>query len=151
MKYIKCFEQFDMEQVIDSWEGYYGNRETAKYKLDCFLKEFNVKNTKGGKLYRCLFVDSKEEINISNLGKHWTLEDYYIEDYINNIETYYRNGKKMCIVIELYTEPNNIKFGTIHENPNEMEVNVIDFSKTKIVNYYIYENNKLIPIQYSEL
>lgn len=146
MKYLKKYEHND---IINNWSNYYGNQDTAEYKYETFMNEFNMKNLKGGSIFRCIFVDSIEEINKEKIGTHWTLESYYIEDYIDSIKQYYGRDKKLTIIIEAYTPPNNIKVcDDLGHHPDEKEINILDFTKINIINYYYYERGNFKEIKF---
>ena len=148
MKYLKTFETYqDKEFILKSWTQYYGDINKAQEHYNTFISEVEQKNQNGGNIYRCIFVNSIEEINKEEIGYHWTIEKYYIEDYIDRIKQYYGMNKKLSIVVEAYTEPNNIIIcDDLAGNPEEKEINVLDFTKISILNYYLYNNYQLTKI-----
>ena len=72
----------DKPNIINSWTDYYGSDEKANDELDGYISDFMHKYQRGGNLYRCVFINSLDEINLNELGNHWTLEDYYINDFM---------------------------------------------------------------------
>jgi hypothetical protein len=126
--------------VISNWTDYYGSEEKATDEFNSYISDFNRKFNQGGFVYRIIFVNSIEELNLNDIGQHWTLETYYIDDFIDNLWMHYGKNKKIAAVIELYTEPNNITPASdVVGNPEEKEINLIDLAKTKINKLYQYQ------------
>jgi hypothetical protein len=114
------------EDLLSSHDGF-NTREDAEEHLDSLLN-WNYKNLPNEiYLYRILFINDKNDLNISNLGHHWTL--YYDniddDDWIDMIEqTNDSQGDIYVLRAKFYfndidqeaTLKNNILF------PNEEEI-----------------------------
>ena len=164
MKYIKLFEDYKESYLItefpfmvadklytmniynielNEFKQWYGNDETAEYNLFCYINDVNYIYENGGIIYRGLYYDDINTIKGLNpltkdIGQHWTLHFHTANDILDKNETYYNNGFKNRLIIEAYTPPKNIsiKHVDIGGNPNEEEINIIDFSLLEFKKIY---------------
>jgi hypothetical protein len=122
--------------ILDSLTDIYGDYDKALSEMYEHIMGFEKLDNKGGRLYRLVYVDSVDDINLDDMGKHWTI-DYYIIDDLEESgwEEKFGNGKKYPFVLTIDTEPHNVSIdGVDIENcPEEKEVNIVDFKRTTLV------------------
>ena len=108
--------------------------DSYEYYVDSLIKN-------GGSIFRVFFVNDISEIDMDNLGDHWTVGKDFIGDIADNNREYYGEGKKLDIVIEAYVEPNSITVDgvDVSGNPHEKEVNVKDGKSIVVKNIYEYD------------
>jgi len=129
---------FSKERLLDifnSFLSYYGDYDKALYEMYDHIGVFIQKYEKGGYIYRLIYVDSVDDINLDDMGKHWAVDDYIVNDlHDSGWKENFGKGEH-GFVITLEVEPKNISIDNvdIEGNPEEKEVNVIDFDKTKLI------------------
>ncbi len=149
MKYLKLFENFTWkiadkeyndslyQSELDSFNDYYGDEETAKDNLDDYLSTVKDLYNNGGLLYRGLYADNVESINIDKLGEHFTIFDWAVRDILSNsiFKNSFNKGYDKTFVVTIKTPPENISIINVDldGNPEEFEVNIINSSIIKIV------------------
>jgi len=138
---------FDFERTLKiytSYIDYYGYFDKGLSEMYDHLDSFEGLYNKGGQVYRLIYVNSEDEIDRENLGDHWTISTYEIDTLANNFLDWgkmYGGGKKLPYMITLKTEPKNVSIDNVdvEGNPEEKEINIIDFNKTKIIDIKLYQ------------
>jgi antitoxin component YwqK of YwqJK toxin-antitoxin module len=138
----------DKDDILKSWGNYYGSDDTANWELDSYESEVEDLIENGGNIYRVLFVDNLSEINLKDMGNHWTTSRDNVIDVAEINQQYYGKNKQKVIVIEGYVEPNSITIEgvDVKGNPHEKEVNIINGKDVKIKQIFEYVGRKFIPI-----
>ena len=81
MKYLKLFEDFnlsdkDREELLYSPDGF-NSKEDANNHINYLIRQFEYESKQDKiRLYRVIFVNSKEDINTDDFGRHWSTESY---------------------------------------------------------------------------
>ena len=157
MKYLKLYEEFKSEYLftvadkvytkelydneLNSFIKYYGYSDTAKDELDWYISSVDTTFKNGGVIYRGLYANNVDDIKglyplTEDIGQHWTLDYGEAKTLITEIlEPHYNEGFNKIFIIEAYTPPKNISIThvDIKGNPEEKEVNVIDFNLLKLI------------------
>ena len=136
------------DEILKSWINYYGSDNTANWELELYESEVEDLIENGGNIYRVLFIDNLSEVNLKDMGNHWTTSRNNVIDVAEINQQYYGKNKQKVIVIEGYVEPNSITIEgvDIKGNPHEKEVNIINGKDVKIKQIFEYVGKKLIPI-----
>jgi antitoxin component YwqK of YwqJK toxin-antitoxin module len=136
------------DDILKSWGNYYGSDDTANWELDSYESEVEDLIENGGNIYRVLFVDNLSEINLKDMGNHWTTSRDNVIDVAEINQQYYGKNKQKVIVIEGYVEPNSITIEgvDVKGNPHEKEVNIKEGKGVKIKQIFEYVGRKFIPI-----
>jgi hypothetical protein len=139
---VESYNQLDNEETyqkcLDSWTDYYGNEETAKSELGNYDYDVHKLHEKGGKVWRVIFANSPDEVNLKDLGNHWTTDSSNISDYVDQNWEYYGKDKKHVYVIEATIGPNNVsnELVDVSGNAHEKEVNIINLGQAT---YKLYD------------
>jgi antitoxin component YwqK of YwqJK toxin-antitoxin module len=138
----------DKDDILKSWGNYYGSDDTANWELESYESEVEDLIENGGNIYRVLFVDNLSEVNLKDMGNHWTTSRNNVIDVAEINQQYYGKNKQKVIVIEGYVEPNSITIEgvDVKGNPHEKEVNIINGKDVKIKQIFEYVGRKFIPI-----
>ena len=138
----------DKDNILKSWGNYYGSDDTANWELESYESEVEDLIENGGNIYRVLFVDNLSEVNLKDMGNHWTTSRNNVIDVAEINRQYYGKNKQKVIVIEGYVEPNSITIEgvDVKGNPHEKEVNIINGKDVKIKQIFEYVGRKFIPI-----
>jgi hypothetical protein len=75
-----------MQQIARGWTNHHGDDKVGYYWLNEFIDLVNQLHSKGGELYRIVFLQNAEDINERELGWHWTVDQSQIVDYIDSIK-----------------------------------------------------------------
>jgi antitoxin component YwqK of YwqJK toxin-antitoxin module len=138
----------DKDNILKSWGNYYGSDDTANWELESYESEVEDLIENGGNIYRVLFVDNLSEVNLKDMGNHWTTSRNNVIDVAEINQQYYGKNKQKVIVIEGYVEPNSITIEgvDVKGNPHEKEVNIKEGKGVKIKQIFEYVGRKFIPI-----
>lgn len=137
------YNQLDNEETyqacLDSWTDYYGSEDTAKSELGNYDYDVYQLHERGGKVWRVIFANSPDEVNMKDIGNHWTTDPSNISDYVDHNWEWYGKDKKHVYVIQATVGPNNISNTQVDVsgNPHEKEVNIInpEQAKYELYNY----------------
>lgn len=132
----------DIDSAFNYFNGKYLNHELQENLENAYNELSNLIN--GGKIiaYRVLNVDDINDIDVNNLGIHFTTdkENVKTDDFLEKIgvidyEGYYENDKFFLITIE--SDVNNIDWYKTFDNRinyyGEDEINFIDDTELKIL------------------
>ena len=125
-----------LSKIINGFVSFYGDYTEAIWQLNGYISTIDSLHKNGGDVYRLVYTDSIDDINKEDLGLSWTVDVDVIELlHSKDWRSMYGEGKKEAYVIKLKTEPKNITVShvDISGNPEEKEINIINFNKTKIV------------------
>jgi hypothetical protein len=82
------------DDILKSWGNYYGSDDTANWELDSYESEVEDLIENGGNIYRVLFVDNLSEINLKDMGNHWTTSRDNVIDVAEINQQYYGKNKQ---------------------------------------------------------
>ena len=142
-------DAIDQDKILKAWQKYWSDDEKGEDEWDEYCSDFKKISKNGGNLYRVLFVNDVNEINLVDLGGSWTLSKYNAMDIVELNFGYYGVGKSKAIIVEVETPPNNItlKGVDLEGNPIEKEVGIIDFSLLKTINLYQAKGKEMVKIE----
>jgi len=171
-KHIKLFEEFNSEfptsieqptggihildgiylspdrikRMCDKYGYYLNGDEGVKQAISRYKKTVEDIYKNGGLIYRIIFANKKEDINLDNLGAHWTI--YGDKEHISNLEADlaeemlefaneeddYENIMEFSFLITAETKSGNINVDAVDlwDFLNEAEVNINDAKYIKI-------------------
>jgi hypothetical protein len=137
------YNQLDNEELykkcLESWTDYYGSEDTATSELGEYDYAVHKLHGQGGRVWRVIFANSPDEVNLKDIGNHWTTDSANISDYVHQNWEYYGKDKKHVYVVEATIGPNNVSNTSVDVsgNPHEKEVNIINPKKAtyKLYNY----------------
>lgn len=131
--------------ALKQFVNYYGNEERAKEQLDYYKRDVDALIKNGGKVYRAVYADSVEQVDLQNPGRHWTTSDANFEDFFESGTFYDAYGRdKIPFIIEATVAPNGVtnEKVDIAGNPNESEVNLVS-GTTPTFKVFEYDNGRL--------
>ena len=155
MKYLRLFEDFNLsyeerQEILKSDQGF-NSREESENHLNYLQNQFEYEKSIGRvKLYRVLFVESIEDINTEDFGRHWSTEMYDKEGVDIIRETSDAGGEAYIIIADFH--PSDIDYkSTLHAQmlyPWEYEYYIKKGAKP--IGYKIMTFEKYDSLSYEE-
>lgn len=134
MKYITLYENFkedfsiDYDAMVEVCVNVFGDKETGKYEADWYIDTLEDLYSKGGKVYRMLFLENINDLDKDNLGVSWTLDEGCFSRIYGNIVGEHNDEEAYIITALVPPKFVNISqsIECFMELPQESEVNLKD-------------------------
>lgn len=158
---FKLFEQYDdgdddereltIQNIVSEIDKYIGHNEDpydiASYYYDTVE---NIDNN-GGDVYRLVFLNDIEELNINNLGESWSIDKVHFENFAHSLHRNFvldtedkdERLKRMSMTPYLIT-------ATLDPNKIDWEKSIDIFSYMYYYEYEVILNSNPIDIDYDE-
>lgn len=125
-------------RIIEAFQCYYGSEERGLSNALDYFDEVDTLYAKGGQLWRVIFVPSADDIDVNDLGLHWT--NQWNIDRVSQLMWDYHGGVNNEFIIKIQVAPHSISVSGVDilGNVEEEEVNV---SNSGILSFEIYGRN----------
>jgi len=147
MKHLKLYENFstnqqfvesfgfDYDELLQKCINVFGDEEIGQYELDWYIDSLKDLYDNGGEIYRIVTLSSTNDLNKSDLGNHWVMDEGCftrtygnIRDEHYNQDDYDENLEYFPFVITTHINPKSINIGfslvSFGELPEEGEIYV---------------------------
>ena len=125
---------FVSSNLLQSWNEYYYRQDENFNELESFLNAVNHISEYGGKVYRYITLNDISELDLKNIGDHWTIEKYLAEDIAERFTYTYNQGSKQKFLIEATIPAKSVSINSVDltGNPEEQEVNPTRITSLKV-------------------
>lgn len=80
---LGLFDNDTITTAYEYWrEDHFGDDYNAYEEMDSYISTVNDLHSKGGTIYRIVYVTDEKQIDTSNFGEYWTHNRYQIRSYI---------------------------------------------------------------------
>jgi hypothetical protein len=125
---------FVSSSLLHSWNEYYYRQDENFLELEAFLNAVNHLSEYGGEVYRYIALNDISELDLKNIGDHWTIERYLAEDIADRWTFTHNHGGKQKFIIEATIPAKSVSIYSVdlYGNPEEQEVNPTKINSIKV-------------------
>jgi len=141
---------YNFEELLQQCENVFGDYKSAIEEVDWYLNSLMELYYNGGEIYRIVTLSNKNELNKSDLGNHWVMDEgCFTRNYGNIKDEYYNRDDYdedldyFPFIITANVNPKDIdveiSISQFNELPEEGEI-YIENGIPEYVNIRLYEN-----------
>lgn len=130
---ITKFKNFKLDIISDKeykdWleilDQHYDDLPTSELELSWYLRKVQQLQKEGGTIYRLVFLNDKKDLNVTQLGHHWTIKNEFNHLYNELYDELEDKGKSPYIIIaEIEPDSIHVDYSLEYftELPEEYEV-----------------------------
>jgi len=122
------------DNVLESFKEYYGD-EDGQWQFDNYRATVDNLIANGGSVYRVVFAESPEQVNLQSPGTHWTIDSDTAGFIAGKFSIDGAQGN--AYLMKATVRPGSISNGSVdlQGNPSEQEVNVAPGSISEVTLY----------------